>query len=523
MKNLFQSYTRSLTVKFLYLLLIYLAVFVAVSFVSFNAEFGFGWDALLKSPAGSRIDTAAQTIADQIRLTPKQNWTNVLTNFGKIYQVKFYLFDAGGEQLAGEAVTLPAKVQDKVSFHPPFGSPHLAFGGPDPPFLLDRRPGPPPDFQPDFGPISRPRLHPRPLPQSDLPPGWPPPAPPPHGRFLIHTNNPDCFWFGTHLILPSIPGEPPRPLALVAMSDNIWQSNLLIDLKMVALTLGIVLIFSMLFWLPFILQITKALTALTRATEEIADGHFDTRLNTKRNDELGRLAEAVNSMAERISIFVIGQKRLMGDISHELCTPIARLQMALELLHESSTADQQNMINDIKEEVTEMNSLVNELLAFSKAELKGTTQNLVPVPLKPLVQNLALRLGMTESISIQIGDEVVPLADHMLLERAIGNMLRNSMRYAGSENKITISGLLNGEDAIITITDQGPGVPPESLKHLGEPFFRPEASRSRSYGGAGLGLAIVKSCITACQGTMVIRNKVPQGLEIEIKLKAAKV
>ncbi len=519
MKNLLQSYTRSLTAKFLYLLLIYLGIFQAVLFVSFNAEFGFGWDALLKSPAGSRIDTAAQTIGDQIRLTPKQNWTNVLTNFGQIYQVKFYLFDTGGKQLAGEAVTLPAKVQDKVSFHPLFGGPH-------PPFPLDR-PGPPPDFQPDFGPMSRPRPlplpHPRPLPQSDMLPGWPPPAPPPHGRFLIHTNNPDCFWFGTHLILPSMPGEPPRPLALVAMSDNIWQSNLLIDLKMVALTLATVLTFSMLFWLPFILQITKALTTLTRATEEIADGHFDTRLNTNRNDELGRLAEAVNSMAERISIFVVGQKRLMGDISHELCTPIARLQMALELLEESSTADQQNMIKDIKEEVTEMNSLVNELLSFSKAELKGTTQDLVAVPLKPLVQNLALRLAIAETISIEIGDDVVPLADHMLLERAIGNMLRNSVRYAGSEDKITISGILNGEDITVIIADQGPGVPPEALKHLGEPFFRPEASRSRSYGGAGLGLAIVKSCITACQGSMVIRNKVPHGLEIEIKLKAAKV
>jgi len=484
MKDLLLAYKRGLALKFLYLMLIYLGIFVALLFFAFNAEFGVGWEALLKSPAGNRIDTAASAIGEQISLSPKENWTSILNNYGKIYQVKFSLFDARGEQLAGEAITLPPQLQERSNFRPGFGGPHPPFPG---------QPGPPG-----------------------------PPPPPPPGRFLLHTTTPDGLWIGTHLMLHPQPGEPPRVVTLLALSENIWQSNLLVDLKMVALALAVVLILSLLFWLPFIYQITNALTALTKATEEIAEGHFDTRLATSGKDELGRLAEAVNSMAERISVFVTGQKRLMGDISHELCSPIARLQMALELLEDSSTPDQLNMIKDIKEEVTEMNSLVSELLAFSKAELKGTVQNLVAVPLKPLVQNLITRLGMTENISIEISDNVVPLADHMLLERAIGNMLRNSVRYAGKEIKIAVKGVLCGDDVIITIADQGPGVPPESLKHLGEPFFRPEASRSRSYGGAGLGLAIVKSCVTACQGTLVIRNKEPHGLEIEIRLNAAK-
>jgi two-component system sensor histidine kinase CpxA len=146
-------------------------------------------------------------------------------------------------------------------------------------------------------------------------------------------------------------------------------------------------------------------------------------------------------------------------------------------------------------------------------------KNLVAVPLKPLFENLLVRLNLTEIVTLQVAESVAPLADHMLLERAVGNMLRNSIRYGGGE-KISLTALRQGDEVIITIADQGPGVPAESLKHLGEPFFRPEASRSRSFGGAGLGLAIVKSCVTACQGTMVIRNRVPHGLEIEIRLKS---
>jgi len=226
-------------------------------------------------------------------------------------------------------------------------------------------------------------------------------------------------------------------------------------------------------------------------------------------------------MADRIEAFLKSQKRLLGDISHELCSPIARLQVALELLEDSSSADQQDMIKDIKEEVTEINNLVNELLAFSKAELKGTAQNLVPVPLKPLLQNLVARLGISKNVSISASDDALPLADYMLLERAIGNMLRNSVRYAGEESIISLSAHCCGPEVVITIADQGPGVAEESLKHLGEPFYRPESSRSRSLGGAGLGLAIVKSCVAACQGSMAIRNREPHGLEIEIRLPAA--
>ncbi len=516
---------QSLAIKFLYLLTAYIAMLIALPLIGFNAQFGIGWEALLQSPAGSHVDSVADAINEQLGTSPSTSWDSILKNFGGIYQVKYYLFDSNGEQLGGNPIKLPAALAQKQRMMPPFHE-HR----PPPMAIVHFRDAPPHfrDREPDFSPDRGPGFGPPPEFANHSADGMPGPMPnrvpedllKAHGRFLVHTNNPDTFWIGTRMMVFSPERGHPVPCTLLAQSDNIWQSSLLIDLKAALLVPLVILLLSLCFWLPFIYQITTALTELTRATESIAEGHFDTKINSNRHDEIGRLAEAVNSMAERINIFLTGQKRLMGDISHELCSPIARLQMALELLESSSTPEQQNLLKDIREEVVEMNNLVNELLAFSKAELKGPMKNLVAVPLKPLFENLIGRLNLAEIVTLQVAESVAPLADHMLLERAVGNMLRNSIRYGGGE-KISLTALRQSDEVVITIADQGPGVPAESLKHLGEPFFRPEASRSRSFGGAGLGLAIVKSCVTACQGTMVIRNRVPHGLEIEIRLKAA--
>ena len=516
---------QGLAIKFLYLLTAYIAMLVALPLIGFNAQFGIGWEALLQSPAGSHVDSVADAINEQLGTSPSTSWDSILKNFGGIYQVKYYLFDSNGEELGGKPIKLPAVLAQKLRMRPPFHEHRPPPQGPPnltdrPPHFRDREPDFGPDRWPGFGPpleFAKHNLDGRP---NQMPGNPPADLLKAHGRFLVHTNNPDTFWIGTRMMILSPELGHPVPCTLLAQSDNIWQSSLLIDLKAALLVPLVILLLSLCFWLPFIYQITTALTELTRATESIAEGHFDTKINSNRHDEIGRLAEAVNSMAERINIFLTGQKRLMGDISHELCSPIARLQMALELLESSSTPDQQNLLKDIREEVVEMNNLVNELLAFSKAELKGPMKNLVAVPLKPLFENLLVRLNLADIVTLQVAESVAPLADHMLLERAVGNMLRNSIRYGGGE-KISLTALSQGDEVVITIADQGPGVPAESLKHLGEPFFRPEASRSRSFGGAGLGLAIVKSCVTACQGTMVIRNRVPHGLEIEIRLKAA--
>jgi two-component system sensor histidine kinase CpxA len=108
-----------------------------------------------------------------------------------------------------------------------------------------------------------------------------------------------------------------------------------------------------------------------------------------------------------------------------------------------------------------------------------------------------------------------------LLARAVGNVLRNAIRYAGNAGPVLLRAVASGPEIVLTVRDSGPGVPESSLAKLFDPFFRPDVSRTADTGGVGLGLAIVKTCVEACQGRVSLRNLQPHGLEVEIRLPAA--
>src|SRR5439155_20847176 len=135
-------------------------------------------------------------------------------------------------------------------------------------------------------------------------------------------------------------------------------------------------VFSALLWFPLIRGITRSIGQMTQATREIAEGRFDGRVNERRRDELGALGQSVNRMAARLAGFVTGQKRFLGDTSNELCSPIARIQMALGILEQRADEKQKAYVADLREEVQHISNLVNELLSFSKASLGASTVTL---------------------------------------------------------------------------------------------------------------------------------------------------
>jgi two-component system sensor histidine kinase CpxA len=536
------------------MLLLYLATLLIITFVCFNAQFGIGWEAALRSPLGERFETLAGAISSQLHSSNPANWPEILKTFEDIYHVKFYVFDIGGNELAGETISLPASLSSRIKLLPvpplmpppgPFHhgpGPHPGGPFPDGPFPD----GPPPDgFEPGphSGNIESGGFPPGPGPRPFAPPpegeavrgpdghnahGWPPLMEPPpsffmkaQDRFLVHTTEPDRFWICARIHVYSSQLGHSVPGLLVAASDNLWQSSLLFDINFVTTLLAGILVFSLIFWWPFIFRITSALSRLTQATESIAQGKFDTRVKAGGGDEIGHLSEAVDGMAERLEGYVQEQRRLLADISHELFSPLARLQLALELLESTSTDGQQGHIEDIREEVQEMNNLVSELIAYSKAGMQAKTCVLVPVNLSSAIEALVPRLVNDKSVVLDVPSNISVLADRLLLDRAISNVLRNSVRYAGASGQIKVVAVQEGTEVILTIADNGPGVSEEALKHLGQPFYRPEASRNRASGGYGLGLAIVKSCMEACQGSMAIRNCQPLGLHVELRLKSS--
>ncbi len=282
------------------------------------------------------------------------------------------------------------------------------------------------------------------------------------------------------------------------------------------------MLFSVLFWIPLVRGVTRSLAQMTRATEQISEGRFEARVDERRGDELGRLGQAINRMAARLAGFVTGQKRFLGDIAHELCSPIARIQVALGILEQRADDKQQAYVNDLREEVEQMSRLVNELLSFSKAGLTPQKVELEPVNLAATVRRvLESETAQNSQVQIQVPDDLLVLAQPELLFRALANLVRNAVRYAGHAGPITVSALRKDGEVVVTVADQGPGVPEASLQQIFDPFFRGEPSRSRDTGGVGLGLAIVKTCVEACQGTVSASNRAPQGLEVHIVLKVA--
>jgi two-component system sensor histidine kinase CpxA len=164
---------------------------------------------------------------------------------------------------------------------------------------------------------------------------------------------------------------------------------------------------------------------------------------------------------------------------------------------------------------------VNELLAFTKSGMQPRHVELTPIALAALAGDVIAREGAGEKVTLAIAPELRVLAESELLGRALGNLVRNAVRYAGTAGPITLSASAASGRVTIVIEDHGPGVPPADVDRLGEPFFRPELARTRESGGVGLGLAIVRNSIAACGGEVRFSNREPHGFRAELRLAAA--
>ncbi len=497
--------------RFLVWLLLNLVLLATVFWLLVRTE--FRPDALIAGVAGERVQQVADVIFGELRSRPKEEWTSILERFGTGYGVKFALVGDAHEIIAGAKLELPEEIRQRIRGR---GGPRRDGGPPDGPRGEGLRPeGPRPDERP---------LGPPPEGEAGRRGPGRPDGRPDFGsaRTFLRSEKPPAYWVILRAPL-STPESGRLTLGrLVVMSTTLSAGGLFFDYTPWLWAGGGVLLFSVLWWLPFVGSITKSIRLVTTATEQVAEGKFAVSVNDRRGDELGRLGAAVKRMAGRLEGFVTGQKRFLGDIAHELCTPLARMEMALGVLDHRADSKQREYVNDVRDEVRHMSGLVNELLSFSKASLKAKELPLVAVSLRELADKVIAReAAASDAIEVSVPDELQAKAEPELLARAVGNLIRNALRYAGHAGPIRLTAAARGDEVILSVTDDGPGVPAESVTRLSEPFYRPDAARTREQGGVGLGLAIVKSCVEACQGKLTFRNREPKGFEAEIRLTRA--
>lgn len=279
---------------------------------------------------------------------------------------------------------------------------------------------------------------------------------------------------------------------------------------------------SAMIWFPFVHRANRSISEMTRVTESIAQGDFESSVTLDRGDELGRLASAINHMAGRLNGFVQGHNRFLGDIAHELCSPVARIQLALGILESKADDNLQANVDDLHEEIQEMSGLINELLSFSKAGLQSEEIKLDQVNLSQTVAEVVRREGKENAeLETRIDETISVMAEPKFLDRALGNLVRNAIRYAAKDGPIVIEAERDDAWVSIRVTDCGKGIPEESVQQIFDPFYRPDDSRVRLTGGAGLGLAIVRACIESCDGSVHCRNLKPRGFEVTLRLNAA--
>jgi two-component system sensor histidine kinase CpxA len=470
---------RSLSLKIMLIaaLNIVLLVCTILAFAHFAFRIYVGM--LLLGPTLDRVLSVSRLIALELPNHPKRAWTQVLDHFSAQYPAQFFLFERSGEELAGAHTQLPPEMSAFVQSGP-------------------GKPGPPHERK--VGGAER------------------------HGRtpeFKVMRYQ-GAYLLGVHVPVWEEPGQhPPISCTLLWKCSSFWSNTFFFDYRPWLFCVLCVVALSVFCWAPLIRGITQTVSAMTAATAQIAEGRFDVSLPVKRRDELGALSHSINRMSERLASYVHGQKRFLGDIAHELCTPVARIQMALGILRQKAADDSRPYVEDLEEEIEHMSSLVNELLSFSKAEIHDTARELTPVNVADTVKIVLEREGSGAiSIESKCPDNLFVLAQPEYLFRSIANLVRNAIRYAAPGGPIEIAALPAGPEVLITVSDHGPGVPEADLENILKPFYRPEFARQRETGGTGLGLAIVKSCVEACGGVVRCRNRQPHGLQVEIRLPA---
>lgn len=273
-------------------------------------------------------------------------------------------------------------------------------------------------------------------------------------------------------------------------------------------------------------QMARPMEKLRTAIQRFAAGDLDQRVSPalgRRRDEVGQLARDFDAMAERIATLLSSQQRLLRDISHELRSPLARQQIAIELVRErlidSSGAA---AIDRVELEAERLNDLIAELLTLARLDNDADREMPRVLDLADLVRTVVADANFEASrrnrTVVLVECVTCPVAGTpAVLRRAIENVVRNAVRYTHEGTSIDVTVRRNSHATVI-VRDRGPGVPADALDDIFRPFFRVANARDRESGGIGIGLAITHRAVHRHGGSISARNHPDGGLEVAMRI-----
>lgn len=274
---------------------------------------------------------------------------------------------------------------------------------------------------------------------------------------------------------------------------------------------------------------TRPLRRLRTATRQFAEGDLTVRapdVVRQRGDAIGELGREFDHMAERIETLIGTQSRLLRDVSHELRSPLARMQIAAALTAERAGQESSEDLERIQSEIQRLDTLIESLLTLTRLQSGASQLAMCHVELGVMLDQIVTDAAYEYSREgKQMQFEVTPpatvLGDASALHSAFENVLRNALRYTAPNTQVTV--LVEASSDLpatlrIQICDHGPGVPETDLARLFDPFFRSDAARHETTGSHGIGLAIARAVIERHHGRIWAHNRADGGLCITITL-----
>ncbi|MFZ1395822.1 MAG: ATP-binding protein [Candidatus Promineifilaceae bacterium] len=283
---------------------------------------------------------------------------------------------------------------------------------------------------------------------------------------------------------------------------------------LVSLVLGTII-----FW-----QITRPLSQMRRASQALAAGEGHVRVPVRSQDELGKVAEAFNQMASKISEQEQLRRQMVADVAHELRTPLTVMQANLEAMLDGLLEPNPTELQELNDEVHRLSRLIDDLRLLSLADSGQLSFSLQQVDVRELTATVVARLApLAESSGVKLVDDAPaqPLfvqADADRIQQALTNLVANGIRHTPEGGRVRVTAVREQTTIHLSVIDSGPGIPPDDLPNVFDRFWRGDKSRSRHSGGSGLGLAIVKQIVELHHGRVSVLSPSGSGAVFTISL-----
>ncbi len=277
-------------------------------------------------------------------------------------------------------------------------------------------------------------------------------------------------------------------------------------------------------------RIVAPVRTLTSASQHIAGGHYDERVQVNGTDEIAQLATRFNQMAAQLEQVESMRRQLIGDVTHELRTPLTSIKGYMEGLIDGVLPSTPETFNQLHREADRLSRLVDDLQELSRVEAKAYSLDIRSVAVSNLVQTTVKRLSPQATakrinLHSSLPADLPPIqADEDRITQVLVNLVANAIQYTPENGHVTISATRQADEIHVSVEDTGVGIPSEHIVNLFTRFYRVDKSRSRNAGGgSGIGLTIAKHLVEAQGGRIWAASKGErQGSTFTFSLKTAK-